>query len=48
LIYRYKLDNVAKHFLQDQAKDPMPYNLLAPYMRKDSHHRMKIAKYCKF
>lgn len=44
----YKLNNVAKHFLADQEKDDMPYNLLAPYMRKDSKHRALIAKYCKF
>ena len=42
----YKLNNVAKHFLADQEKDDMPYNLLAPYMRKDSKHRALIAKYC--
>jgi len=42
----YTLNNVAKHFLDDQEKDSMDYKDLPIFQKKDSHHRQLIARYC--
>ena len=42
----YKLDDVAKHFLKDQMKDPMPYTQIPILQNGTARDRAKLARYC--
>lgn len=42
----YKLDNVAKYFLSNNAKDPMEYTQIPVLQNGSSSDRSKLARYC--